>query len=141
MNAPALEVHLDADDLDRTLRSDVLTGLTAEPKWLPPKWFYDARGSELFEDITKLPEYYPPRAERAILLYQRARPQEANELAAQIASSRGLGMPWPAKSFAIHASIARVVHVSVMRVARAQGERLIFIFGAKPACASVWRAS
>jgi L-histidine N-alpha-methyltransferase len=62
-----LEVHLDADDLDRTLRSDVLTGLTAAQKWLPPKWFYDARGSELFEQITELPEYYPTRSERQIL--------------------------------------------------------------------------
>lgn len=63
----ALEVHLDADDLARTLRADVLTGLTADPKWLPPKWFYDARGSELFERITELREYYPTRAERQIL--------------------------------------------------------------------------
>ncbi|GAA0559315.1 L-histidine N(alpha)-methyltransferase [Paractinoplanes ferrugineus] len=62
-----LEVHLDADDLARTLRADVLTGLTADPKWLPPKWFYDARGSELFERITELPEYYPTRSERQIL--------------------------------------------------------------------------
>jgi L-histidine Nalpha-methyltransferase len=67
MNAPALEVHLDADDLARALRADVLTGLTAEEKWLPPKWFYDARGSELFEQITELPEYYPTRTERQIL--------------------------------------------------------------------------
>jgi len=49
------------------LRDDVLKGLTADPKWLPPKWFYDARGSELFEEITRLPEYYPTRAEREIL--------------------------------------------------------------------------
>jgi L-histidine Nalpha-methyltransferase len=67
MNPPTLEVHLDADDLARTLRDDVLTGLTAEPKWLPPKWFYDDRGSELFEQITELPEYYPTRSERQIL--------------------------------------------------------------------------
>jgi L-histidine N-alpha-methyltransferase len=45
----------------------VTTGLTANPKWLPPRWFYDARGSELFDEITRLPEYYPTRAERAIL--------------------------------------------------------------------------
>jgi L-histidine Nalpha-methyltransferase len=63
----ALHVHLDEQDLARTLRGDVSAGLTAEPKWLPPKWFYDARGSELFEDITRLPEYYPTRTERAIL--------------------------------------------------------------------------
>jgi L-histidine Nalpha-methyltransferase len=45
----------------------VLTGLTATPKTLPPKWFYDARGSELFEAITRLPEYYPTRAEAEVL--------------------------------------------------------------------------
>nr|WP_202891981.1 L-histidine N(alpha)-methyltransferase [Kribbella shirazensis] len=51
----------------RALRDDVRAGLSATPKWLPPKWFYDARGSELFEEITRLPEYYPTRAEREIL--------------------------------------------------------------------------
>ncbi|GGR52756.1 L-histidine N(alpha)-methyltransferase [Streptomyces roseolus] len=50
------------------LRADVLHGLTRTPKELPPKWFYDARGSELFEEITRLPEYYPTRAEREILI-------------------------------------------------------------------------
>lgn len=62
-----LEIHLDEHDIDRELRADVTTGLSAAPKWLPPKWFYDARGSELFEKITRLPEYYPTRTERAIL--------------------------------------------------------------------------
>lgn len=52
---------------DAALRTDVRDGLTHEPKTLPPKWFYDARGSELFEEITSLPEYYPTRAEREIL--------------------------------------------------------------------------
>jgi L-histidine Nalpha-methyltransferase len=41
-----LTVYLTQDDIVRALRSDVLTGLTATPKTLPPKWFYDARGSE-----------------------------------------------------------------------------------------------
>ncbi|WP_228980851.1 L-histidine N(alpha)-methyltransferase [Streptomyces sp. DH12] len=50
------------------LRADVLNGLTRTPKELPPKWFYDARGSELFEEITRLPEYYPTRTERDILV-------------------------------------------------------------------------
>jgi L-histidine Nalpha-methyltransferase len=49
------------------LRADVLAGLNATPKMLPPKWFYDERGSELFDEITRLPEYYPTRAERAAL--------------------------------------------------------------------------
>ena len=49
------------------LRADVRAGLTAVPKTLPPKYFYDARGSELFEEITRLPEYYLTRAETSIL--------------------------------------------------------------------------
>jgi len=50
-----------------TLAEDVREGLTRMPKELPPKYFYDARGSELFDRITTLPEYYPTRCERAIL--------------------------------------------------------------------------
>jgi L-histidine Nalpha-methyltransferase len=50
-----------------SLRADARAGLTATPKSLPPKWFYDAAGSALFEKITELPEYYPTRAERSIL--------------------------------------------------------------------------
>jgi L-histidine N-alpha-methyltransferase len=67
VTVPELEIHLDESDLARSLRDDVRAGLTAPAKWLPPKWFYDARGSELFEEITRLPEYYPTRAERAVL--------------------------------------------------------------------------
>lgn len=59
---------LPEDATDAALRADVLHGLTRTPKELPPKWFYDARGSELFEEITRLPEYYPTRAEREILV-------------------------------------------------------------------------
>ncbi|MFR9787529.1 L-histidine N(alpha)-methyltransferase [Streptomyces sp. MB22_4] len=58
---------LPEDATEAALRADVRRGLTDEPKWLPPKWFYDARGSELFDRITELPEYYPTRAEREIL--------------------------------------------------------------------------
>ncbi|HLN79215.1 MAG TPA: L-histidine N(alpha)-methyltransferase [Nocardioidaceae bacterium] len=67
MANPTLEVRLTPDHASRALRRDVRTGLASEPKWLPPKWFYDARGSQLFEEITRLPEYYPTRAEREIL--------------------------------------------------------------------------
>ncbi|WP_370416142.1 L-histidine N(alpha)-methyltransferase [Streptomyces fradiae] len=56
------------DAMDAALRVDVLHGLTRTPKELPPKWFYDAHGSELFEEITRLPEYYPTRAEREVLI-------------------------------------------------------------------------
>ena len=62
-----IEHRLPADYRAASLRADALAGLTATPKSLPPKWFYDAQGSALFEKITELPEYYPTRAERAIL--------------------------------------------------------------------------
>ncbi|MER6418546.1 L-histidine N(alpha)-methyltransferase [Streptomyces sp. NPDC001137] len=63
---------LPEDATDAALRADVLHGLTGTPKTLPPKWFYDAHGSELFEQITELPEYYPTRAEREILIARSA---------------------------------------------------------------------
>ncbi|MEU7153292.1 L-histidine N(alpha)-methyltransferase [Streptomyces sp. NPDC045456] len=59
---------LPADATTAALRADVAHGLTRTPKQLPPKWFYDARGSELFDEITTLPDYYPTRAEREILI-------------------------------------------------------------------------
>ena len=60
-----IDSHLDADE--RTLAEDVLDGLTRPFKELPPKHFYDSRGAQLFDRICELPEYYPTRAERAIL--------------------------------------------------------------------------
>ncbi|WP_415949694.1 L-histidine N(alpha)-methyltransferase [Streptomyces sp. KLOTTS4A1] len=66
---------------DDSLRSDVLRGLGGGPvRQLPPKWLYDARGSELFEEITRLPEYYPTRAEAEIL----------RDRAAEIAAATGV---------------------------------------------------
>jgi L-histidine Nalpha-methyltransferase len=62
----AIDVHLDADAA-ATMARDVRAGLSSEPKELAPKYFYDERGSRLFEQITELPEYYPTRAEREIL--------------------------------------------------------------------------
>jgi L-histidine N-alpha-methyltransferase len=62
-----LDVHLTEADAERALRDDAREGLSATPKQLPPKWFYDARGSALFEQITQLPEYYPTRTEAALL--------------------------------------------------------------------------
>jgi L-histidine Nalpha-methyltransferase len=59
--------HLQADSANRALRNDVQNGLAQTPKSLPPKWFYDEVGSDLFDQITRLPEYYPTRTEAAIL--------------------------------------------------------------------------
>ncbi len=70
------EVASEAED---AFRADVIAGLTAPRKTLPSKWFYDARGSDLFEAITELPEYYPTRQEAALL------EEVAPEIAATIA--------------------------------------------------------
>mgnify|MGYP003704595293 CR=1 FL=1 len=64
------------DDQTSAFARDVVAGLSQTPKRLPPKYFYDAAGSDLFEQITRLPEYYPTRTELAILR-ERAREAEA----------------------------------------------------------------
>jgi L-histidine Nalpha-methyltransferase len=63
----SLSNFLAADSAAQALRRDVRAGLTQTPKSLPPKWFYDSVGSDLFDQITRLPEYYPTRAEAQIL--------------------------------------------------------------------------
>ena len=65
--APSVDVHLRAGELREALERDVRRGLQADQKWLPPVWFYDDRGSALFDEITRLPEYYLTRAERRLL--------------------------------------------------------------------------
>jgi L-histidine N-alpha-methyltransferase len=60
-------VERDESGVDRAFRADVLAGLSEPQKAVPARWFYDDRGSELFEDITRLPEYYLTRAETEIL--------------------------------------------------------------------------
>ncbi|MGH2978576.1 MAG: L-histidine N(alpha)-methyltransferase [Solirubrobacterales bacterium] len=61
-----IDVHL-RDGALASFAEDVRSGLGSDPKAIPPKYFYDARGSELFEQITALPEYYPARIEQSIL--------------------------------------------------------------------------
>ena len=63
----SLSNHLAADSAYEALCRDVRDGLQSSPKSLPPKWFYDSLGSDLFDQITRLPEYYPTRAEAEIL--------------------------------------------------------------------------
>lgn len=60
-------VEQDEDGVDLAFRADVLTGLAEQQKAIPARWFYDRRGSELFEEITRLPEYYPTRVETGLL--------------------------------------------------------------------------
>src|SRR3954453_3075779 len=61
------DVRIDRHPVRDTMAEDVRQGLRRGPRVLPPKYFYDARGSQLFDQITTLPEYYPTRCERAIL--------------------------------------------------------------------------
>ncbi|MGP0031773.1 MAG: L-histidine N(alpha)-methyltransferase [Acidimicrobiales bacterium] len=65
--AYTISVHLTPDEVRQRMREDALAGLRAAEKSIPPVWFYDERGSQLFEEITRLPEYYPTRAERHLL--------------------------------------------------------------------------
>jgi L-histidine N-alpha-methyltransferase len=81
-----VDVYVDERGMLGSMAEDVRRGLTGEPKRLSPKYFYDDAGSELFEQITDLPEYYPTRAERALLeetadeLMSTMRPQQVVEL-------------------------------------------------------------
>ena len=62
-----VEEHLTPTDRREVLEGDARSGLTSTPKRLSPIWFYDERGSNLFDEITRLPEYYPTRSERGLL--------------------------------------------------------------------------
>jgi L-histidine N-alpha-methyltransferase len=65
--AYTIDVHLSPEEVRNQMRADALKGLQGATKSIPPVWFYDERGSRLFEEITQLPEYYPTRAERRLL--------------------------------------------------------------------------
>lgn len=86
MTSPRLEILADAHTRLKWLAEDVVHGLTARPKSLPPKYFYDVTGSRLFDEITRLPEYYLTRAEEALLarvapgLMRTLRPRDVVEL-------------------------------------------------------------
>jgi L-histidine Nalpha-methyltransferase len=62
-----VDVHLDPADWSTHLAEETRRGLSDDPPWIPPVWFYDELGSKLFDEITRLPEYYPTDAERSIL--------------------------------------------------------------------------
>jgi L-histidine Nalpha-methyltransferase len=82
-------VRITPADLRAALRRDVQTGLARPPRSMPPVWFYDDRGCELYEQITKLPEYYPFRTEQALL--RRAAGQIAEAAGASVLVEIGSG--------------------------------------------------
>ena len=76
-SAPTVEVLVTEADRKQAMEDDIRRGLLSRPRSIPPVWFYDETGSRLFDEITRLPEYYLTRAERAIL---QARSAEIVEL-------------------------------------------------------------
>lgn len=98
---------------DPNFRADVLTGLAARPRAIPARWFYDRRGSELFESITDLPEYYPTRTETALL--DRISPELgalAAENAAVVEFGSGSSMKTPTLLRAINPSAYVPIDIS-----------------------------
>ncbi|MGW5575735.1 L-histidine N(alpha)-methyltransferase [Nocardia thailandica] len=126
MTAPLLDVHLTDDDLTTALRADARRGLSSTPKSLPPKWFYDARGSELFEQITALPEYYPTRTERALLdevvgeIAAAARPEVLVELGAGSAAKTRLLLDALTAEGSLKTYVPQDVSVDALRASAAQ---------------------
>ena len=114
-NDVRVDVHVGPHDYERALARDVRTGLTATPKELPPKYFYDDRGSELFDAITRLPEYYPTRAERAIL--DAVAPEIASRTAADTLIELGSGTSEKTRllldALAAHGTLERFVPFDV----------------------------
>jgi L-histidine N-alpha-methyltransferase len=125
-----VESHL-GDGEHRTLADDVLDGLTRPFKELPPKHFYDARGAELFDRICDLPEYYPTRAERAILeqrsaeIVERTGAAELVELGSGTAAKTSLLLG----AMADAGTLRRYVPIDVTEsMVRASAERLVAEF-------------
>jgi L-histidine Nalpha-methyltransferase len=110
-----IEVLLTEADLAEALRRDAREGLTATPKRLPPKWFYDERGSMLFDDITRLEEYYPTRRETEIL--EREAPSIAARTGATTLLELGSGTSTKTRllldGLASHGSLQRIVPFDV----------------------------
>jgi dimethylhistidine N-methyltransferase len=75
-------VEHDEDGIDLAFRAEVLRGLSEQPKAIPARWLYDMAGSELFEQITRLPEYYPTRVETGLL------ETHASEIASHVGPGR-----------------------------------------------------
>src|SRR3546814_411750 len=78
------QISADDSGIDVAFRADVRAGLTQAQKAIPARWFYDATGSALFEDITALPEYYPTRSETDLLQ------RHASAMAAAIGTGRAV---------------------------------------------------
>ncbi|MGL3820308.1 L-histidine N(alpha)-methyltransferase [Sphingopyxis sp. R3-92] len=104
------QVSADDAGIDVAFRADVHAGLSQQQKAIPARWFYDATGSALFEDITALPEYYPTRSETDLLT------RHAADMAAAIGSGRAvveLGSGSSTKTPLLLGAIAPAAYVPV----------------------------
>jgi len=104
------QVDADAAGVDIAFRADVHAGLAQAQKAIPARWFYDATGSALFEDITALPEYYPTRSETDLLT------RHATDIAAAVGPGRAvveLGSGSSAKTPLLLGAIAPAAYVPV----------------------------
>lgn len=111
----SVTVHLDPLDWARHLAATTRRGLTDSPPWIPPVWFYDEVGSKLFDEITRLPEYYPTEAERSIL---RSRADEIARLTSartvvELGSGTSDKTTLLLDALATHGSLQRVVPFDV----------------------------
>lgn len=115
VKTPVVQRLLDPDRAAGTLADDVRRGLGAFPRTLPPKWLYDDRGSALFDEITRLPEYYPTERERQILSDHA--PTIASESGATILIELGSGTSVKTRmlldAFVATGQLARFVPVDV----------------------------
>jgi L-histidine N-alpha-methyltransferase len=122
-----LDVHRSDEAITGALRGDVREGLSATQKWLPSKWFYDARGSELFERITTVPEYYPTRAEWEVL--QREATDIATTTGAHTLVELGSGSSEKTRllldALSGHASLRTFVPLDVSQTALAEASSAI----------------
>jgi dimethylhistidine N-methyltransferase len=95
MGKQKIQFH-DLHNTRNEFRDDVLQGLSRRPASIPPKYFYDAKGSQLFDAITELPEYYPTRTEIGILT------ENANEIAQQVGTGSLLVEPGGGSCAKVH---------------------------------------
>ena len=107
-SSPVIAVRLTPADLESALAEDVRRGLASKPLRIPPRWLYDQVGSELFEQITEIPEYYPTRAETEILQTY------AGEIAERCGATTLIELG-PGSSDKTHALIDALLEVGTLR--------------------------
>jgi L-histidine Nalpha-methyltransferase len=123
------EQRLQFAEIDSAFRADVLKGLGFKPRVIPARWLYDRRGSELFEAITALPEYYPTRTERSILSCA------MSEIATLIGPKRAIvefGSGSSAKTPILLSEVSPAAYVPIDISAEFLGESVAALSGAFP---------